>query len=146
MIEENINAIGSLKIELFNELGILVQEYLVKNLVVSTGKNWIVSRMGGNTSGIMSHMNLGTGTTVPAVTDIDLVAPLTRTLLQSSVITDNTISHVCNFGPGVNTGAITEAGIFNAATAGTMLNRTTFAVVNKSIADTVIITWNITIS
>ena len=146
MIEENINAIGSLKIELFNDLGVLVQEHLLKNLVVTVGKNWITSRMGGNTASIMTHMNLGTGATAPALTDTDLVTPLTRTLLQSSVITDNTVSHVCTFAPGINTGAITEAGIFNAVTGGTMLNRTTFAVVNKSAADTIVITWNITIS
>ena len=46
----------------------------------------------------------------------------------------------------VSTGAITEAGIFNALTAGTMLCRTTFPVVNKAAGDSIVITWVVTIS
>ena len=42
--------------------------------------------------------------------------------------------------------AIKEAGIFNAATGGTMLARTTFAVINKGTDDTVSISWTITVS
>lgn len=146
MIKEYVDAIGTLKIQLYNEFGNLILEKDLKNLVVATGKNWIVSRMGGNTSNIMTHMGLGTGTALPAQGDIGLGSPLSRIALQSSNITDNTISYVATFGPGVNTGAVTEAGIFNAASGGTMLNRTTFDVVNKSAADTIIITWNVTVT
>ena len=44
------------------------------------------------------------------------------------------------------TGAITEAGIFNASTGGDMFARTKFAVVNKGAADSMTITWTITVS
>jgi hypothetical protein len=47
---------------------------------------------------------------------------------------------------GVGTGAISEAGIFNASSGGTMLCRTVFPVVNKQASDTIAITWTITIS
>jgi hypothetical protein len=49
------------------------------------------------------------------------------------------------FGAGVGTGALTEAGIFNAATAGVMLSRVVFSVVNKASTDALTITWAITI-
>lgn len=146
MIKEYIDTIGTLKIQLYNEFGNLILEKDLKNLVVTTGKNWIVSRLGSNVSDVMSHMGLGSGTAIPVPEDINLISSMTRIALQSSIITDNTISYVGTFGPGINTGAVTEAGIFNAETGGTMLNRTTFDVVNKSAADTIIVTWNVTIT
>ena len=44
------------------------------------------------------------------------------------------------------TAAITEAGIFNANSAGTMLARTVFTAINKGELDTMTISWDITIS
>ena len=44
------------------------------------------------------------------------------------------------------TGAITEAGILNAASAGTLLCRTVFSVINKGASDSMTVTWTITIS
>lgn len=146
MVVENIKVTGTLNVKLIDQVGRLVDERNIKNLVVTSGKNWIVSRMGSSAASVMSHMALGTGAMAPVLENTDLLASLIRVGLQTSTITDNTISYVCTFAPGVNTGAITEAGIFNAASGGTMLNRTTFAVVNKSIADTIIVTWNVTVS
>ena len=50
------------------------------------------------------------------------------------------------YAAGVGTGAITEAGIFNDPTTGTMLARTVFATVNKGAADVMTISWDVTIS
>ena len=56
------------------------------------------------------------------------------------------LQSVSAFGAGVGTGALTEAGIFNASSGGTMLCRTEFDVVNKGSADTMTITWTVTVS
>jgi len=56
------------------------------------------------------------------------------------------VVYVSTFAAGAATGAVTEAGIFNASTAGDMLCRTVFAVINKAADDTVEITWTITLS
>lgn len=50
------------------------------------------------------------------------------------------LAHVATFAAGTGTGALTEAGIFNASSAGTMLNRVVFATVNKGASDTLIVT------
>jgi hypothetical protein len=42
--------------------------------------------------------------------------------------------------------AITEAGVFNAASAGTMYSRATFTAINKGAADTLQITWTYTLT
>ena len=47
---------------------------------------------------------------------------------------------------GTGTGAITEAGILNASSSGTLLCRTVFSVVNKGSADAMTITWTVTVS
>jgi hypothetical protein len=53
---------------------------------------------------------------------------------------------VATFPAGTGTGAITEAGILNAASAGILLCRTTFSVINKGAADTLGITWTVTVA
>ena len=42
--------------------------------------------------------------------------------------------------------AVTEAGVFNASSSGTMLCRTVFPVVNKGADDTMSVTWTITLT
>ena len=54
--------------------------------------------------------------------------------------------YVSAFEAGDATGAVTEAGIFNAASGGDMLCRTVFSVVNKAADDTMSVTWTITLS
>lgn len=44
---------------------------------------------------------------------------------------------------GTATFSLTEAGIFNAASAGTMLCRTVFPVINKGVNDTMTVTWTV---
>ena len=66
--------------------------------------------------------------------------------MTSTTVTNNEIAYVASFGAGEGTGAITEAGLFNAVTGGTMLCRTVFSVVNKGASDSMTITWTVTVS
>jgi hypothetical protein len=66
--------------------------------------------------------------------------------LDSSTESSNTITYVSSFEAGDATGAITEAGIFNAASGGDMLCRTVFSVINKAADDTLSVTWTITLT
>jgi hypothetical protein len=99
------------------------------------------------TATAMTHMAVGSGTSAAAAGDTALGTQISsRVALTSTTVTSNAVAYVAAFGAGVSTGAITEAGIFNASTAGTMLCRTVFSVVNKAAADTLQITWTITIN
>ena len=146
MISDTLKAIGSLRIERFDESGQCVESRDVKNLVVQAGKVFIASRMVSADAPLMSHMSIGTGTTTPASTDNSLTTEVAR-VAMSSVPTsaDNVVTYIALFPAGVGTGALTEAGIFNDASAGSMLSHTTFAVVNKGANDSISITWSITI-
>jgi hypothetical protein len=98
----------------------------------------------------MSHMGLGAGTTAASAGDTDLGSLIgSRKALGSATQSgggNESIVYATTFDPGEATGAVTEAGIFNASTSGTMLCRTVFPVVNKQAGDTLQITWTVTLS
>lgn len=145
---EIVKATGQLTILVTAPDGSVKYEETVKNLVVNTGKAFIASRMKDATATAMSHMAIGTGTTAAAATDTALVNESARVALASTTVTANAIAYVANFPAGTpaTLTAITEAGLFNASTGGTMLCRTVFAAVNKDVNDTMSITWTVTIS
>jgi hypothetical protein len=148
MVNDNIKITGNVKIDIIGADGAVKDSREIKNLVVTVGKSYIASRMKDATATAMTHMELGTGTTAAAVGDTTLQAAIaaSRTALTSTTVTTTSIAYVATFAAGTGTGAVTEAGIFNAASAGTMLCRTVFSVVNKGAADTMSITWTITVS
>lgn len=145
MIQETVKATGELNIKLFGPDGQLKSEKTVPNLVVTVGKTFIAARMVG-TPTAMSHMAIGSGTVDPAVGDTTLGTELARVALTSSTSALAVVTYIASFAQGVGTGAVTEAGIFNASSAGTMLCRTEFAVVNKGATDSMSITWTVTVS
>lgn len=145
--KENLSMTGKLIIDRFDANGNLLEQRNIPNLIVTTGKNLMISRLLGVTDGVMTHMGVGTGVTAPELANTALETPLSaRVALTSSTQTANSATYVCTYAAGVSTGAITEAGIFNALTAGTLLCRTMFPVVNKAAGDSIVITWTITIS
>jgi hypothetical protein len=145
MIQETIKAKGELNIKLFGPDGKLKGEQNVPNLVVTTGKTFIAARMVG-TPTAMSHMAIGSGTTDPAVGDTALQTELGRVSLTSSASAGAVVTYIASFGAGTGTGAVTEAGILNASSSGTLLCRTEFSVINKGADDSMSITWTITVS
>lgn len=149
MINDSLKVRGELNIQLFDATGALKEEHDRKNLVVAAGVNFILTRMANTSKGAMSHMGLGTSSTVAGAGQTDLVALTgSRIALDSTTVNASNIVYVATFGAGVSTGAITEAGIFNSATggAGDMLCRTVFPVVNKQAGDTMVITWTVSLT
>jgi len=141
MLNDDLTLKGHLSIAVNGEV---VQQ--VPNLVVTAGKNFVASRMKDATTNAMSHMAIGTGSTSPAAGNTALGAQAHREALTSTTVSSNVVTYVASFGAGDGTGAITEAGLFNASSGGDMLCRTTFAVVNKGSADSMTITWEVTVS
>lgn len=145
--QETLSMKGELTIDRFDSFGKLVESRKIPNLVVSAGKNLMISRLLGTTDGVMTHMGVGTGTTAAVIANTALETALgSRVALTSATQSTNSVTYVGTFGAGVSTGALTEAGIFNALTSGTMLCRTVFPVVNKAAGDSIIITWVVTLS
>lgn len=142
---ESLKASGSLNILITRADG-STESTQVKNLVVNSGLNYIVSRMKDTTLDAMSHMAVGSGSTAAASGNTALGTELGRVALTSTTVSTNTIEYVALFPAGTGTGTVTEAGVFNNSSGGTMLCRTVFGVVTKDAGDSMSITWTITVS
>lgn len=152
---ENTKVTGRLTIRVISEGGEIRHELDVPNLIVTTGKNFIASRMKDASLTTMSHMAIGDGSstspgtpTAAALTDTALGNEKARVTLTSTTVTANQIVYTANYPANTPSASceVCEAGIFNASTAGTMLCRTTFTKVTKATTDAMTITWTVTVS
>ena len=141
MLKDGLKLTGKLSIAINNKI---VRE--VPNLVVTDGKEYVASRMKDTTADAMSHMAIGTGSTAAAASNAALGAEAGRVSLASTTVTANEVEYVATLAAGTGTGAITEAGILNAGSAGDLLCRTVFSVMNKGASDSMTITWTVTVS
>ena len=157
-IAEQLKATGKVRIVKTNEFGIVTQDFEVPNVITTAGKNYIAAKMHGTNSGIgvtMGYMAIGAGGAVAAdatqtvlsgsSSGVSALTGVTRNAV-SQTLNNNTITYSATFTGTQGTGAVTEAGIFNGESAGTMLCRTVFSAVNKEANDTITITWVVTVS
>ena len=120
-----------------------VKETRVHNTVTTAGKNMIADRLlASPTLGVPTHVAIGTGTggTTALNTELDRNANTSKT--RSGAV----VTIVADWAAGDGTGAITEAGIFDASSSGNMHCYTSFSTINKAAGDSLTITWTITIS
>jgi hypothetical protein len=147
MLDELLTITGRVTLELLDEHGCLKDFREIDNIVTTVGKNLIANRMLAAPSvNAISHMGVGTGATAPAVGDTVMTAEIWRKPLVSATVAGAVMTHTGQFLPGEGTGALQEAGLFNASAAGVMLARTTYAVINKASGDTLNVTWTVTIA
>jgi len=144
-MKEDLKIKGDVILTLTDENGNLKQRQEIKNLVVTAGLNYISSKIVTSATN-MSHMAVGTGSTAASAGQTALVTELDRNTFSSVSASNGVCTFNAQWAAGDATGAITEAGIFNASSGGTMLCRTKFDTVNKAAGDSLAITWVVTIS
>ena len=145
-LSEGLKVTGVLHLQCYGPDGTLKDERIEENLITTLGLGFIASRMVGASSAVMSHMAIGSGTGAAVVGDTTLGTELGRVALTSGTASAAVASYSATFPAGTGTGAITEAGILNASSAGTLLNRRVFSAVNKGVDDSITISWTVTIS
>lgn len=113
------------------------------NTITTAGKNAIANQLVASpTLGKPTHMAVGTGTP----TGTALGTELDRNALTSKNVSSNVVTMVGDWAAGDGTGAITEAGIFDASSTGNMHASASFSVVNKGSSDSLSISWSWTVS
>ncbi|MBJ8343943.1 hypothetical protein [Antrihabitans sp. YC2-6] len=130
-------------IVLRDQNGLVKEEREIHNTVTTAGKNMIADRLlASPTLGVPTHMAIGTGTggTTSLNTELD------RNALTSKNRSNAVITMVGDWAAADGTGAITEAGVFDASSSGNMHLYSSFSVINKGASDTLQITWTLTIS
>lgn len=149
-IKDKTIAKGQLTVCLRGPDGKIKDRETFKNLVVTPGRQHIADQLSGQLQAAMSHMATGTGSTAQVVGDTALETELSRKAFtsksQGTGADANKVIYITEWAAGEGTGLITEAGIFNASSGGTMLCRTTFGVKDKGSGDSLTLTWTITIT
>lgn len=125
---------------------------LVRNKIVNAGLALAAGLLNGSGAPTTpTYIALGTGTTAVAATDTALVTEtstsgLARAAATVSLVTTTATNDTAQWLKSFSvtgTVAVTESGIFNASSVGTMLCRQTFSAVNVVNGDTLQITWKI---
>lgn len=118
------------------------------NIIVNAGFDFICDAIGNGTRpAAMGWIGVGTGVTAPAAGDTALgTQSLRKAATYAHTGGTKVFTMSATFAAGEATAALTEAGVFNAASAGTMLDRVTFAVINKGANDTLTVTFTFTLS
>lgn len=140
MVNDNLSMRGDVVIRLNNE--VVLEK---KNLVVTAGKAFLASAVINSSASPFTNMAIGTGSTAAAVGDTALGAEVARQAFTSSSVASNVVTLSTTYAAGTGTAALTEAGIFNAGSGGTMLSRVVFSAINKGSADSLTITWTVTV-
>ena len=147
-MKEFMDLTGSVHVQLFDENGNIKQEHTDRNLIVTVGKTYLAAWLAAASQAgkFMSYIGVGDGGGGPVAGDVGLASALSPRVLGTLTSATNTWQNQATFAPTVCTGAITEAGLFDALTTGTMFARQVFAVYNKAAGDTLIVTWTVTFS
>lgn len=149
-MEDFLKITGVVHAVLTDEHGNVKEDQLFKNLVTNAGRTWLLSMGSAATApSKMGWMALGSGATAANVADTALqseTAGSRTATTNNGAVSGQSIVFTCTFNPGVATGSITEAGILNAASGGTLLAHVVFGTITKNAADTLTITWTITLN
>jgi hypothetical protein len=147
MNNEALHMKGSLLVTLKKADG-TVETRRKDNLILNSGFDFICNAIGlASQPTEMNYTAVGTGTTAAAATQTALVTELLRkAATYAHTAGTKVFTLTTTFNAGEATGAITEAGICNASTAGIFLDRVVFSVINKGADDVMTTTFQFTLS
>jgi hypothetical protein len=148
MIQESMKLHGAITLMLKKANG-EVETVHKDNIIVDVGFDFIADAIGKSASrpGVMGYIALGTGTTAAEAGQTALVTEIDRNAATyAHTAGTKTFTFTADFAAGDATGAITEAGVFNASSSGIMLDRVVFPVVNKGADDSLTAVFTFTMS
>lgn len=145
--KDNVKLKGSIHVVLRHANG-KVETRRKDNLILNAGFDFICAAIANPTRPtLMGFTAVGTGTTAVSATQTGLVSEVKRKVASYAHTAGTKVfTLTTNFAAGEATGAITEAGICNAASGGIFLDRVTFDVINKAADDTMTTTFQFTLS
>jgi hypothetical protein len=128
---------------------------VIRNLVVTAGKAGVASRINGSGGeAAFTYIAVGTGTNAAAAGDTTLQTELAASGLSrasatasrvTTTVTNDTAQLVVTY-TVTGTAAVTESGVLNAASTGTLLARQVFSAINVVNGDSLQITWKFAVS
>lgn len=131
--------------------GLWADKMVIENLVVDAGKAAVAGLINGVITNFFEYIAIGTGTVAPVAGDTALGAEITTgggaraagtTSRVTTDVTNDTAQVVLTYNFTASF-AVTESGVFDSVSAGTMLCRQTFSVINVVNGDSLQVTWKI---
>lgn len=119
------------------------------NLILSVGFDFIANAIGAATNrpAVMGYTAVGTGANAAVPEQTALESELARkAAVYAHVAGTKVFSFTTFFAAGEATGAITEAGVCNAADKGIFIDRVVFDVINKAADDEMTTNFEFTLS
>lgn len=155
-MEDGMNIHGYVTI--IKNAGTDTEEIICKdkhNLLTNSGRDWMHTQVYTNTAAGdrgAGYIALTTDTATPAATDTTLTSEITTGGLERADATTKTHSSGTNsttlqhtFTSSATHTAVIKAALFNAASSGTMAHINTFTSVTLQSADTLQVTWTLTL-
>lgn len=147
MFSSTLQVAGYPSLFLYDQSGNLKQELHDTNLVVDSGKEFMVRKLSDefNTgTPVLNTIAIGSGTTLETASDTSLENQIATTTINLTTINGNEVEYIGGFIQGIGTGNITEVGLL--ASDGTLICRTVVSTpFNKSSTDFLNINWKIQI-
>jgi hypothetical protein len=146
--KESARLYGEFWIHLYGPDGKLKDYRHVKNLTTLVGFTAVTKQMCDTAAqpDAFHHVAIGYGVVAAADTDTALGNELARVTGVFTSVSAKVCTVVGTFAAGVGTGAVTESGLLSLAAVGILLCRQVFAVVNKGADDSMVVTWQYTLS
>jgi hypothetical protein len=145
---EKFRLISNVKFELRDKNGKLKLERELHNTTTNAAKYGLIDQILASPSlNKPGWIELGTGT--PGATLLGAYISESRTAFDTMTRNLNVVTMVVEFGAGVGTGSITEAGIFDIVTQNTAnmwAYATGFTAIPKAADDILTVTWTFTLS
>ena len=113
MFKDSVTLTGRLIIKKYDEDNKLIYETEVPNLVVTSGKEFLASRIVGTTYDAMGYMAIGDDASIAALSQTALVDELARVAVTSATASGTNVTFSGTFPAGTGTGSIVEAAIYN---------------------------------
>lgn len=150
---EGVQLTGAIDILHYGADGALKDERHLPNMIVFVGLAGIASRINGSGGeAAFTFVAIGTGTSGPTTGDSVLGSEITTgggargagtPSRVTTAQTDDTAQVVLTYTFTSGPFAVTEAGLFNASSAGTLLARRVFSALNVVSGDSLALTWKI---
>ncbi|RLI98017.1 MAG: hypothetical protein DRP00_02935 [Candidatus Aenigmatarchaeota archaeon] len=148
--KQHVKIIGTVEILLKDRKGKIIRRIVKKNLVTDVGIQYIVKALANQvTLAAFQYIAIGSGTTAPSGSDTALENELFRKAgtitIETTNISGDTLRVEATFTFDANY-SISESGLFNASSGGTMLARQTFSAIDVTPAYELTIVWKIVVS
>ena len=150
-MNDTIKLNGQIEINLIRD-GKIVDTRKIKNIITNAGKAEAINLLGNVSSPVsFTYLAVGIGTTAAAATDTALESEIVdsgleraaATVTRVTTTTANDTLQLVKSWTVSGTKAVTEAGILNDASAGTLLGHQVFSAINVVSGDTLALTYKV---